>query len=117
MYPSIETIVTGHGISAAVALQRRGAVSGSDLLEVHGGTIYKAYDSGLCEGISPQNGAKKNMVEIVSIYPEPIPVKWDEYRTKPVAAFKTPKDEPISQQVTISSTSCDKARAQPAVSQ
>jgi hypothetical protein len=35
------------------------AVSGSDLLEVHGGTIYKAYDSGLCEGISPQNPAKK----------------------------------------------------------
>jgi hypothetical protein len=58
------------------------------------------------------------MVEIVSIYPEHIPLKWDEYRTKPVAAFKTPKDEPISsQQVTISSTSCDKARAQPAVSQ
>ena len=42
------------------------------------------------------------MVEIVSIYPEHIPLKWDEYRTKPVAAFKTPKDEPISsQQVTI----------------
>ena len=53
------------------------AISGTDLLEV--ATTYKAYFSGLCKGISPENMANNMVLTYLHFRILKYPLKWVDF--------------------------------------